>query len=90
MKNRTTAILLAIFLGWLGAHRFYLGQTGKGIFYFLCLGLFNFLGILDGAIWILGSQESFDAKYNTQAIQKEQSKTQKDMLNELKKTNSKE
>uniref|UniRef100_UPI0027952195 TM2 domain-containing protein n=1 Tax=Klebsiella pneumoniae TaxID=573 RepID=UPI0027952195 len=29
--QRRIAILLALFLGWLGAHRFYLGQVGWGI-----------------------------------------------------------
>ena len=31
MKNRVTAGVLALLLGGLGVHRFYLGQTGKGI-----------------------------------------------------------
>ncbi len=34
-KNSTTGVLLALFLGGLGAHRFYMGQTGLGILY-LC------------------------------------------------------
>ena len=32
-KSATTGVLLALFLGGLGAHRFYLGQTGRGILY---------------------------------------------------------
>ncbi len=28
--NSTTVFLLCFFLGWCGAHRFYLGQAGKG------------------------------------------------------------
>ena len=31
MKNRKKAALLAILGGTIGAHRFYLGQTGKGV-----------------------------------------------------------
>lgn len=34
-KNPTTAVLLALFLGGLGAHKFYLGKTGAGIIYIL-------------------------------------------------------
>jgi len=34
-KNPTTAVLLALFLGEVGAHKFYLGQTGLGIVYLL-------------------------------------------------------
>lgn len=32
-KNPTTAVVLALFLGGLGIHKFYLGQTGLGILY---------------------------------------------------------
>jgi TM2 domain-containing membrane protein YozV len=32
-KNATTAVLLALFLGGLGAHKFYLGKVGLGILY---------------------------------------------------------
>ena len=34
-KNPTSALLLALFLGGLGIHKFYLGQTGLGIVYLL-------------------------------------------------------
>jgi TM2 domain-containing membrane protein YozV len=33
-KNATTGVMLAVLLGGIGAHRFYLGETGKGILYF--------------------------------------------------------
>ncbi len=35
MKSKSTAALLAFFLGGLGIHRFYLGQNGVGILYLL-------------------------------------------------------
>lgn len=35
-KNKVVAALLAIFLGLLGAHKFYLGKTGAGIIMLLC------------------------------------------------------
>jgi TM2 domain-containing membrane protein YozV len=34
-KDATTAILLAVFLGGFGAHRFYMGQVGLGVLYLL-------------------------------------------------------
>lgn len=34
-KDPTTAVLLALFLGGLGAHKFYLGKTTAGILYIL-------------------------------------------------------
>lgn len=34
-KNPTTAVLLALFLGGVGAHKFYMGDIGMGILYLL-------------------------------------------------------
>ena len=34
-KNPTTSVLLALFLGGLGAHKFYLNKTGLGVLYLL-------------------------------------------------------
>jgi TM2 domain-containing membrane protein YozV/cold shock CspA family protein len=35
-KNKIVAALLALFLGWLGVHKFYLGKTTAGIIMALC------------------------------------------------------
>ena len=32
-KNRTTALLLTLFLGGIGAHQYYMGKVGLGILY---------------------------------------------------------
>lgn len=48
--NRKIAIVLAIFLGWLGAHRFYLGQIGWGLLYLVVLWLFPPLAVLAGLV----------------------------------------
>ena len=77
MKEKKTALILCLLLGTLGIHRFYLGQTGKGLLYLFTLGLVGVLPFIDLIVWLLGSQESFDNKYNTQAIQKQ-------MLDEIK------
>jgi TM2 domain-containing membrane protein YozV len=73
MKSRVTAGVLAILLGGLGVHRFYVGQTGKGILMLLfCFtGIPAIFGLVSGIIWLLGSDEAFDEKYNSQAIQRE-------------------
>ena len=87
MKSKSTATILAIFLGWLGIHRFYVGQKLWGIIYLFSFGLCGIF-LIDAILWLLGSQEKFDKKYNSQAIQREQSQVQKDILNELKKANN--
>lgn len=46
-QNKQTALLLAIFLGWLGVHRFYVGKVGTGILYFLTVGAFTIGWIID-------------------------------------------
>lgn len=42
-----TALLLSIFLGWLGMDSYYLGKTGKGILKMFTLGLFGILWLID-------------------------------------------
>lgn len=36
-KNFETCLLLFIFLGWIGAHRFYVGKIGTAILYIITL-----------------------------------------------------
>ena len=64
MKSKTTAILLAFFLGGLGIHKFYLGRPGQGIAILLTVG--GFLGIwpfINFIQYILMSEDEFARKY---------------------------
>ena len=45
--NKWVALLLCIFLGWIGAHKFYEGKTGMGILYLFTWGLFGFGWFID-------------------------------------------
>jgi hypothetical protein len=54
-KSKITAILLCIFFGWIGAHRFYVGKTVTGIFYLLTFGFYGVGILLDLILIILGS-----------------------------------
>lgn len=47
MKDKTTALILAILLGGLGVDRFYLGYTGMGILKLLTAGCFGILWLID-------------------------------------------
>lgn len=46
-KSKTTALLLCIFLGQFGAHRFYVGKTGTAVLYLFTLGLVHIGQIID-------------------------------------------
>lgn len=62
-NHRKIAIVLAICLGWLGAHRFYLGQIGWGIVYLLLLWLFAplviVLSLIDAIRYFFMTDEQF-------------------------------
>ncbi len=46
-KNRLTALLLCVFAGWLGLHRYYADRIGSGILWFLTFGLLSVGWIYD-------------------------------------------
>jgi TM2 domain-containing membrane protein YozV len=52
MKSKTTAYLLWFFLGFLSAHRFYLGKVGSGLIYLFTLQLLGIGWFID--LFILG------------------------------------
>lgn len=45
--DKMTALILCIFLGWCGAHKFYEGKVGMGILYIFTGGLFGIGWIVD-------------------------------------------
>ena len=55
------ALLLCIFLGGIGAHRFYVGKIGTGILYLLTGGLFGSGWVIDIILIVAGSfKDQFD------------------------------
>lgn len=65
-KSRTTAAVLALLLGGVGVHRFYLGQAGLGIVYLLFCWTFipAIIAFIDFLVFISQSDETFHLKYN--------------------------
>jgi len=60
MRRRKTAIILCLFLGWIGVHRFYLGRLISGLVYLLTIGLFGIGWLIDLiALFCGGFAESF-------------------------------
>lgn len=66
MKNKLAAGLLGIFLGGLGIHKFYLGQTWMGILYlvFCWTGIPAIIRLIEGILLIAQPDDVFNAKYN--------------------------
>lgn len=66
MKNKMVAGILAIFLGGLGVHKFYLGKIGMGFLYliFCWTGIPAIIAFIEGIIYLVMNQREFDIKYN--------------------------
>ena len=54
-KSRTAALLLCLFLGGLGIHRFYAGKVGTGIVWLLTAGCFGIGALVDFIMIICGA-----------------------------------
>lgn len=64
MKSKVTAGILAILLGGLGIHKFYLGKTLQGIIYLLLCWLYipALIGLIEGIIYLTMSDEKWMQK----------------------------
>ncbi|MBU4247254.1 MAG: NINE protein [Verrucomicrobia bacterium] len=64
-KSRSAAVLLAILLGGLGLHKFYLNSPGWGVFYLLFCWTFipSIIGFLEGLGYLFMSEQNFQNKY---------------------------
>ena len=66
-KSRVTAAVLAILLGGLGIHKFYIGKIGWGILYVIFVWTYipAIVGLIEGIIYLTSTKtdEEFTAKY---------------------------
>ena len=65
--DKTALALLAFFLGGLGAHKFYLGKYGQGIFYilFCWTGIPGLIAFVEFIIYLCTPREKIAQKYTT-------------------------
>ena len=61
-KSKTTALLLCLFLGGIGVHRFYLGYTLFGVIQLLTLGVGGIWTLIDFVRLITGSLKDHEGK----------------------------
>lgn len=66
MKDKNVAAILALFMGGIGVHKFYLGRIGAGILYLLFSLTFipALLGVIDFFVLALMDKDEFDRRYN--------------------------
>ena len=66
MKTKKAAVLLALIVGGLGVHKFYLGRTASGVLYLLFCWTFipAILAIFDAISYIGMPRKTFDDRYN--------------------------
>lgn len=64
-EKKIVAGILALLLGGLGIHKFYLGRNGAGIIMLLLCwtGIPHIIGIIEGLIYLTKSDSSFYAEY---------------------------
>ncbi len=66
MKDKNVAAILALFLGIMGVHKFYLGRIGSGILYLVFSFTFlpAVLGVIDFFVLALMDKDEFDRRFN--------------------------
>lgn len=66
VKSKVAAGVLAILLGSLGIHKFYLGKIGMGVLYllFCWTGIPAIVGLIEGIIYLCSNDENFQLKHH--------------------------
>ena len=66
MKSKSVAAILAIFVGGLGIHNFYLGKILQGIIYlvFCWTCIPTIIALIEGILFIAMPEDEFNRKYN--------------------------
>lgn len=66
IKNKNLTVILALFLGGVGVHRFYLGNIGLGFLYllFCWTSIPMWLGLFEAGYFAFMKHDKFDRDYN--------------------------
>jgi TM2 domain-containing membrane protein YozV/RNA polymerase subunit RPABC4/transcription elongation factor Spt4 len=66
VKNKWVAVILALWIGGLGAHKFYLGKYAQGIIYLVLFwtAVPFFIGWVEAVIYAFTPQEGFSERYS--------------------------
>jgi TM2 domain-containing membrane protein YozV len=66
IKSKIVVGILAILLGGIGVHKFYMGKIGMGILYivFCWTGIPSLIGIIEGIMYLVSSDHNFQVKYH--------------------------
>lgn len=70
MKDKNLAAILALVMGSIGAHKFYLGKPMKGILYLLFswTSIPFLVSLVEGVQYLTMSQDQFDLKHNAEQL----------------------
>jgi TM2 domain-containing membrane protein YozV len=66
MKDKNVAAILALVMGGIGVHKFYLGRIGAGVLYLIFSLTFipTLLGVIDFFVLALMDKDEFDRRFN--------------------------
>lgn len=82
MKSKTTAGFLALFLGGLGIHHFYLNRPWLGITYLLFCWTFipAIVALIEAILYFSETQNAFDNKHNRKYLQVQNAKEEREKI----------
>lgn len=66
-KNKITAVLFALFFGWIGFHKFYLNKPGQGLLYllFFWTGVPAIIALIEAIRYLSYSDDAFEEEFNS-------------------------